>query len=73
MSDKSAHEEYISVGEAAQRLGVSKGTMAKWIREGYIKAEASPRDRRFKLVPVSEVERLTIFPKPEAQKKERAA
>ena len=45
-----------SVGEAARRLGVSLDTLRRWDRQGRIRTERDPANRR--LVPVSEVERL---------------
>lgn len=45
-----------SVGEAARRLGISIDTLRRWDRQGRIRTERDPANRR--LVPVSEVERL---------------
>ena len=45
-----------SAGEAARRLGISIDTLRRWDRQGRIRTERDPANRR--LVPVSEVERL---------------
>ncbi len=45
-----------SVGEAARRLGISIDTLRRWDRQGRIRTERDPANRR--LVPVSEVDRL---------------
>jgi molybdopterin-binding protein len=48
--------EAYTAGEAAQRLGISLDTLRRWDREGRIKVERDPGNRR--VVPVSEIERL---------------
>ena len=45
-----------SAGEAARALGISLDTLRRWDREGRIRTERDPANRR--LVPVSEIERL---------------
>ncbi len=51
--------ELIPVGEAAKRLGVSKVTMARLVREGRFTVYDNPLDRRQKLVEAAEVEAAT--------------
>jgi excisionase family DNA binding protein len=51
-------DEYLTVGEAQRRLGVSKPKMAQLIRDGVLATETSPLDRRVKLVRVAEVDAL---------------
>lgn len=51
-------DEYITVGEARARLGVSGPKMAQLIREGVLTTAGSPLDKRVKLVRVADVEAL---------------
>jgi molybdopterin-binding protein len=48
--------QYVGVGEAARRLGVSLDTLRRWDRSGRIRTERDAANRR--LVPVEEIERL---------------
>lgn len=48
--------EMITVSEAAKRLGVSRVTMSRLVREGRFKVYANPLDRRERLVDWHEVE-----------------
>ncbi len=50
----------LSVGQAAQALGVSVDTVRRWDRAGKIETVRDERNRR--RVPVREVERLTARP-----------
>ena len=50
----------LSLGEAATALGVSVDTLRRWDRKGRIKTTRDARNRR--LVPASEVQRLTTRP-----------
>jgi excisionase family DNA binding protein len=50
--------EHITVGEARERLGISKPKMAQLIRDGVLATVTSPLDRRVKLVRVADVEAL---------------
>ena len=52
--------EDLSLGEAAQALGVSVDTLRRWDRKGEIRTERDARNRR--RVPRSEVERLSRRP-----------
>jgi molybdopterin-binding protein len=45
-----------TAAEAARRLGISIDTLRRWDRDGLIRTERDPRNRR--LVPATEVERL---------------
>lgn len=51
-------DEYMTVTEARILLRVSKGKMAKLIREGDLPTEDDPLDERVKLVKRSDVEAL---------------
>ena len=53
-----AEPEYITVGEAMRRLGTSKNTIARLIREGRLRVFGDPLDRRRKMVEAAEVEKL---------------
>jgi DNA-binding MarR family transcriptional regulator len=48
----------ITLGEAMKRLGVSNHTVARLVREGYLKTYPNPLDKRQKLVKIDDVERL---------------
>ncbi len=61
----------LSLGEAAAALGVSVDTLRRWDRKGQIKTARDARNRR--LVPVSEVERLTTRPARHLTGTERSA
>ena len=50
----------MTIGEAAKAIGVSADTLRRWDRQGKLKTKRDDRDRR--MVPVSEVERLTTHP-----------
>ena len=50
------HEEYLSIGKVAKRLGVSTQTIRRWQREGKIQELRSPTNRR--LYSVREVRRI---------------
>ncbi len=54
----SAHNEpeLITVSEARERLGVSRVTMARLLREGRFTIYVNPLDRREKLIDVAELE-----------------
>ncbi len=49
----------VPLNEAARRLGVSKVTMARLVREGRFAVYENPLDRRQKLVDAEEVEAAT--------------
>ena len=50
----------MTLGEAAQAIGVSQDTLRRWDRLGKLRTRRDERNRR--LVPVSEVERLARRP-----------
>ena len=52
--------EYYSVSEAAKTLGISVDTLRRWDRKGQIQTTRDARNRR--LVPVSEIVRLSQRP-----------
>lgn len=49
-------EEFLTLGEAAGRLGVSVDTLRRWDADGKLRTRRDDRNRR--LVPLEEVERL---------------
>lgn len=51
----------MTIGEAAKAIGVSADTLRRWDRQGKLRTKRDERDRR--MVPVSEVERLTTRPR----------
>jgi molybdopterin-binding protein len=51
----------LSLGEAARAIGVSPDTLRRWDRSGKLRTARDERNRR--LVPVSEVRRLTSRPR----------
>lgn len=59
----STGEEYMTVSAARERLGISKGLMARWIRDGVLKTIASPFNKRAKLVLRADVEELARQPR----------
>ncbi len=61
----------LSLGEAAVALGVSVDTLRRWDRNGRITTTRDARNRR--LVPVSEVERLSTRPTRHQTGTERSA
>jgi molybdopterin-binding protein len=61
----------LSLGEAAAALGVSVDTLRRWDRSGRIKTKRDDRNRR--LVPASEIRRLTDRPERHRTGTERSA
>ncbi|HEY4829247.1 MAG TPA: helix-turn-helix transcriptional regulator [Solirubrobacteraceae bacterium] len=61
----------LSLGEAATALGVSVDTLRRWDRKGQIKTTRDARNRR--LVPASEINRLTSRPTRHRTGSERSA
>jgi molybdopterin-binding protein len=61
----------ISIGEAAAALGVSVDTLRRWDSAGRIKTTRDARNRR--LVPASEIRRLTEKPERHRTGTERSA
>ena len=51
---------------ARERLGVSKATMARLVKEGRFTIYENPLDRRQKLVDVTELEQ-TVQPQPQSR------
>ncbi len=54
-----AEPELIPLKEAALRLGVSKMTMARLVREGKFRIYENPLDKREKLVEAQQVQQST--------------
>ncbi len=67
-----AERELIPLMEAAKRLGISRMTMNRLVREGRFTVYANPLDRRQRLLDVAELEER-VRPVPEAQAKKLAA
>jgi molybdopterin-binding protein len=61
----------LSLGEAASALGVSIDTLRRWDRSGRIKTKRDERNRR--LVPASEIRRLSDRPERHRTGSERSA
>jgi molybdopterin-binding protein len=61
----------LSLGEAAAALGVSVDTLRRWDRKGQIKTTGDARNRR--MVPASEVRRLSTRPTRHQTGTERSA
>src|SRR6185312_16221303 len=61
----------LSLGEAASALGVSVDTLRRWDRSGRIKTKRDERNRR--LVPASEIRRLSDRPERHRTGTERSA
>lgn len=61
----------LSLGQAAAALGVSVDTLRRWDRNGRIKTQRDERNRR--LVPASEVRRLSARPMRHRTGTERSA
>jgi molybdopterin-binding protein len=61
----------LTVGEAAAALGVSADTLRRWDRNGRIKTKRDERNRR--LVPASEIRRLSGRPRRHRTGTERSA
>ena len=61
----------LSLGEAASALGVSVDTLRRWDRSGRIKTKRDERNRR--LVPASEIRRLSERPERHRTGTERSA
>jgi molybdopterin-binding protein len=61
----------LSLGEAASALGVSVDTLRRWDRKGQLQTKRDARNRR--LVPASEVRRLSARPQRHRTGTERSA
>lgn len=62
-------QKLITLGEARERLGVSKVTMARLVKEGRFTVYDNPLDRRQKLVDENEV-KDAARPRPAQQKRD---
>lgn len=51
-----AIEPHIGTGEAAKRLGVSRRTILRWVKEGRLRAHSTPTNRNRVLL--ADVEQL---------------
>ena len=52
------HEEYMTLGEAAEKLGISRATLWRRVQAGEIVAFQSQLDRRQKLVRREDIEEM---------------
>lgn len=53
-----ASSDYVSVAEARDMLGVSEPKIARMIKEGLLKADPNPVDKRGKIIRRADVEAL---------------
>jgi len=58
MTTATSDPEYVPLGIAARRVGISRVTLRDRVRSGEVPAYVDPRDRRFTLVKVADVDRL---------------
>ena len=58
MREKNEVKQWMTTTEATSYLGVSSKTMTRLIREGIIRTEEHPLDRRKKLVRLADIVRL---------------
>jgi len=56
--DTVTSSEYISVAEARELLGVSEPKMARMIKDGVLRTEPNPVDKRSKIIRRSDVQVL---------------
>jgi len=64
--------EYVSIGEAARRLGVSAFLLRRRIAAGEIRSFADPLDRRLRLLALQDLERYRT-PRPLPLRREGGA
>ena len=62
---------FLTLSAAAAQVGISRNTMADRVRAGEVPAYRDPRDKRFTLVRVADVDRL-LTPRPVAATREDA-
>lgn len=55
--------EYVTIQGAAAALGVTRRRIWQMVKSGDIEARTNPLDRREKLIPQSEIDRLVPFTK----------
>ncbi len=67
-----AERELIPLIEAAKRLGVSRMTMARLVKEGRFTVYTNPLDRRQRLLDAAELKER-VRPEPESQQGKAAA
>jgi len=70
--DSTNSAEFLTLGTAATRVGISRGTLRNRVRSGAVPAFRDPRDKRFVLVRAADVDRLRT-PRPVAAIIEEAA
>lgn len=58
MNTEEQESEFLTVNQAREELGISRPTIARLIREGFLHAEVDPLNRRVKLIRRSEVKAL---------------
>jgi excisionase family DNA binding protein len=57
-NDYQAPDGYLTFAQACAALGVSKMTLQRRVKAGELEAYEDPRDKRYRLVRVEDVERL---------------
>lgn len=62
MVDSPEREEFFTVQEAAEFLGVSRMKLSKLLRDKILTSEINPLDTREKLIMRSQLEKLKGFP-----------
>ncbi len=67
MATMTTDPEFVPLGIAARRVGISRVTLRDRVRSGEVPAYVDPGDKRFTLVRVADVDRLrTPRPREEA-------
>jgi len=61
--------EYLTINQAAEQLGVDRRRLRTLIQEGKLETFENPLDKRAKLIRVSDIQRLSLYPR--APKKPR--
>jgi predicted site-specific integrase-resolvase len=67
-----SRDALVTLGEAQDRLGVTRFKLSQWIKTGKLTVYQSERDRRERLIRVGDVERL-LQPQPMTEQSKIAA
>ena len=62
-------DEYMTLGEAREYLGISRVNIARLVKNGTLKASENPLDTRSKLVKRTELDKLKKTSKPPPKQK----
>lgn len=54
----SSAPEWVSISEAARRLGVSMPKLSRWVKSGRISSRKDPRDERVTFVDMTELNEI---------------